>query len=322
MATVADISQSLGDYMLKGWVLTDQSCPTPGCAVPLLRSPKGRTPITSFCVKCSDENALRVQPRNHALASSSYTSTESQISRASTPPTEFSEIPESPVFLPLEESDETRRRRAQSDQASSEIGRRLLKGWAMLGDECPNEMCYGVPLVRPPKSGGEKDPRKECVICGNTYVSEVDWAGKETLVFQEVKSNAPPDVRTQGSISYIPPPSAQDSETTYQPLSSPFGRKAAEEEQVPPQHSSHPLVKSVALNTNPISPSTSSRMVVEETSEALQASLRALTRRLTSMTSHSMTDLGSLGATADAITKVAQALVQVRQLQKMQIHLE
>jgi uncharacterized Zn finger protein (UPF0148 family) len=52
------------------------------------------------------------------------------------------------------------RRRQQSDAASIEIGKRLLKGWAMLADECPNGGCYGIPLVRPPKVGNEKDPRK------------------------------------------------------------------------------------------------------------------------------------------------------------------
>ena len=35
----------------------------------------------------------------------------------------------------------------------------LLKGWAMLADECPNPRCFGVPLVRPPLVGG-RDPRK------------------------------------------------------------------------------------------------------------------------------------------------------------------
>lgn len=54
------------------------------------------------------------------------------------------------------------RRRQQSDHASTEIGKRLLKGWSMLGEECPNTRCYGVPLVRPPKTGIDKDPRKVC----------------------------------------------------------------------------------------------------------------------------------------------------------------
>jgi len=302
--------------MLKGWVLTDQSCPTPGCAVPLMRSPKGRIPITTICVQCSDENAPKTQLQSDAIASSSNISTESQISPSSTPPTEFSEVPESPVFLPLEESEETRRRRAQSDQASSEIGKRLLKGWAMLGEECPNEMCYGVPLVRPPKSGGERDPRKECVICGNTYVTKMDWAGRETLVPQDSKSNAPPDARTKGTSSHIQSSSVHDPETIHQPFSSPFGRKPAEE-LVHPQHPSYLAAHSVGLNVNPNPSPISPGIAVDETLQALQASLRVLSGRLTQITSNQMIDPGSVGATADAITKVVQALVQVKQLQQM-----
>jgi hypothetical protein len=30
----------------------------------------------------------------------------------------------------------------------------------MLAEECPNVRCFGVPLVRPPKAEGGKDPRK------------------------------------------------------------------------------------------------------------------------------------------------------------------
>lgn len=93
-------------------------------------------------------------------SASSASSQNHTISRASTPPTEISSRSSSPTFLIPAETPESRRRREQSDRASSEIGRRLLKGWALLGDECLNEECFGVPLVRPPKSGGEKDPRK------------------------------------------------------------------------------------------------------------------------------------------------------------------
>ena len=50
-----------------------------------------------------------------------------------------------------------RERREQSDRASSEIGKRLLQGWTMLGDECPSENCYGVPLVRPPRATAAAD---------------------------------------------------------------------------------------------------------------------------------------------------------------------
>lgn len=70
----------------------------------------------------------------------------------------------SPTFALPVETAESLRRREQSDAASSEIGKRLLKGWAMLAEECPNVICYGVPLVRPPKAGGGKDPRMACPI--------------------------------------------------------------------------------------------------------------------------------------------------------------
>ena len=75
---------------------------------------------------------------------------------------EFSPNPTSPVITPLLKKEEIRWRRGQSDLASSEIGKKLLQGWTMLGDECPCETCYGIPLVRPPKSVDKIDPRKVC----------------------------------------------------------------------------------------------------------------------------------------------------------------
>ncbi|KAF8192511.1 hypothetical protein BJ912DRAFT_263433 [Pholiota molesta] len=324
MASIADISQALGDYMLKGWVLTDQSCSTPGCTVPLLRSPRGKTPITTLCVKCDDGNTPA--PAQELPAASSITSTDSIHSPLSTPPTEFSDAPGSPVFIPLEESEQSRRRREQSDQASSEIGSRLLKGWAMLGDECPNETCYGVPLVRPPKSGPEKDPRKECVICENVYVTETDWAGREKLVPLESKSNGlSTSVESQAgsSLSEPTPPIA-----TTLPFSSPFGRNLAEEKpqaakgkqkafvEAPPLTLASRPIESTSIL--PMEPSSSSIMVLDETSQALQTSLRALSGRLSALTSQALDPI-SVGATADAISKVAQALAHVRQLQRGQL---
>jgi len=157
-------------------VLTDQSCPTPGCMVPLLRSPRGRTPVTTLCVKCSEEAppgtffvyqiipslklASASQVSSAPAPSASDISSEAHDSRPSTPPTEVSDTSSLQDLEPPPESDVSRRRREQSDSASSEIGKRLLKGWAMLADECPNDTCFGVPLVRPPKVGGDISPRK------------------------------------------------------------------------------------------------------------------------------------------------------------------
>lgn len=66
----------------------------------------------------------------------------------------------SDVLPPFVETEATRHRREQTDRASVEIGRRLLQGWTMLGDECPNDDCYYAPLVRRPKSAGEEEPKK------------------------------------------------------------------------------------------------------------------------------------------------------------------
>ena len=96
------------------------------------------------------------RPSSPSLSSSTH------YSRPSTPPTEESHDLSSPTFALPEETEESIRRRQQSDFASAEIGNRLLKGWAMLADECPRSTCYGIPLVRPPKSGRDKDPPKVC----------------------------------------------------------------------------------------------------------------------------------------------------------------
>jgi|SRR6267142_6775989 len=79
-------------------------------------------------------------------------------SRSSTPPTEESHDLSSPTFALPPETEESIRRRQQSDLASAEIGNRLLKGWTMLADECLRSTCYGIPLVRPPKASRDKDP--------------------------------------------------------------------------------------------------------------------------------------------------------------------
>ncbi|CEL58113.1 hypothetical protein RSOLAG1IB_02858 [Rhizoctonia solani AG-1 IB] len=106
------------------------------------------------------------------MSSSSSTAGGNMYSRDSTPATDISP-PGSDDFVLPPPSEETLRRRAQSDRASTEIGNRMLKGWAMLAEECPNDNCWAIPLVRFPRArpGAEPDPRKECVVCGTVYVN-------------------------------------------------------------------------------------------------------------------------------------------------------
>jgi hypothetical protein len=59
---------------------------------------------------------------------------------------------------------------SQSDRASSLIGNLLLRGYSLLGENCPNVTCRGIPLVGHPKKRGETQTEKrECVICGSVY---------------------------------------------------------------------------------------------------------------------------------------------------------
>ncbi|KAH9938650.1 uncharacterized protein B0H18DRAFT_22300 [Fomitopsis serialis] len=232
MSTVIDVSGKLGEYMLKGWVsahthvsykdcslataqvLTDRICSK--CSrVPLMRSPSG--PTVHFCANCdatpsppaasSSRSGLELSGRTPPTRAysgqldekSSVSSFSSMIpSRTSTPPTEISQAPSSPTFAPPADMGEILRRRQQSDTASAEIGRRMLKGWAMLADECPNSDCYGIPLVRPPKAGGEKDPRKECVICGSVYVDEDGVFGSRLVPLQPFPSSSVGAERSTG----------------------------------------------------------------------------------------------------------------------------
>ena len=150
-----------------------------------------------------------------AESSTSSATSHSVTSTPSTPPTPATEISTltDMSFAPPPETEENRRRRAQSDRASEELGRRLLRGWAMLGEECPNVGCYGVPLMRPPNNGEERSPRKvcsahtpgylslihsspkECVICGGIFTTDASVGGGRLVPLNIPEtSNAPPPV--------------------------------------------------------------------------------------------------------------------------------
>lgn len=134
-------------------------------------------------------------------------------SRASTPITDvsFHHLQDEDNFILPPPTEEMLARRRQSDLASAEIGKKLLQGWAMLADECPNTTCYGVPLVRPPKrlNNDESPPKvsieysyevchdmlinpnlmKECVVCHRVYIDAPSTSGGTHL--QELSAQSP-----------------------------------------------------------------------------------------------------------------------------------
>ncbi|KAF9452474.1 hypothetical protein P691DRAFT_756399 [Macrolepiota fuliginosa MF-IS2] len=306
MATILDAPSALGTYMLKGWVLTNRPCPNNGCKIPLLRSPAGQAPVVHLCVNCDGSSDAPRQLRVPLLAeepqvdTSTSNSSTSHITRASTPATEVSEAEDD--LPPFVETEAMRRRREQTDRASAEIGRRLLQGWTMLGDECPRDACYYVPLVRPPKAGSEQNPKKECVLCGSIYTTEKDWAGREQLVQVSAESS---------SGGAAPINQASPVQTSVKPPQQIARPDASWSISVVPseQHS-------VGVASAPLRVSSPIIDTLDSSAKALQLALQTLTSRLTSLSANStLADPASIATTADAISKVTQALSQVKQLQ-------
>ena len=117
-----------------------------------MKAPKGEAP-QMLCVSCMDGKYIFINSGRELTRNADDTTSNSSSPRSnSTPPTDMSSRPNSPPYVPPPVTTEMLARRAQSDAASREIGQRMLKGWAMLGDECPSPTCYGIPLVRRPKS--------------------------------------------------------------------------------------------------------------------------------------------------------------------------
>ncbi|KAJ7591142.1 hypothetical protein C8J56DRAFT_553808 [Mycena floridula] len=239
-------------------------------------------------------NDMRVDATDLGHTGTSH-STES--STHSTPATEFST---SSSFVLPPETEEMRLRRAQSDLASSEIGNRLLKGWAMLGEECPNPLCYGVPLCRPPKAGGEKDPRKECVVCGEIYLTETDWAGREKLVVMRPPEALVPDKKEKQNAVDLPQPEV------------PIIVRNAPSVVVPEPRPALP-----APQSTPGQKPTDT--LLEEARTALEKTITTLSQRLTSVSSHPAFDPVLLGQIAEALGKATYALSQVRALQSAEL---
>ncbi|KAL4081803.1 hypothetical protein V8B97DRAFT_105408 [Scleroderma yunnanense] len=282
---MTDVPSKLGELMLRGWILTDNPCPAPSCkGVPILRSPRGQGPVLHHCVSC-DGN-----------------------------PRELSSNLSSPTFAPPVETEEMSRRRQQSDQASTEIGKRLLKGWAMLGDECPSARCFGIPLVRPPKTNGDKGPRKECVVCGTVYVAEGDSQEWQRLV--PISSTGSPHEQSSACLASrggISDKGSTVARNSPQPLQLPT---------LDPTPTTNitvgiPSWMAPHLRDNNLVVPAPSNVTLDTSTQALELALGVLSERLTmTCANSSLLDPGSVAETAEAIGKVAQALAHVNCLRQ------
>ncbi|KAH8830829.1 hypothetical protein DL96DRAFT_1594475 [Flagelloscypha sp. PMI_526] len=312
MTSIMDAPPALSQKMLEGWALTSKTCSTPGCNLPLLRSPRGVEPQVHECVNCPQNKQAGPSARSPSLTVSTASSV-SHISRASTPPTEISSTPGSPTFVPPPPSEESIRRREQSDRASAEIARRMLQGYAMLGEECINEACVGIPLVRPPSNGTDKDPRKECVVCGAVYTLEATGGGPPQLV--PFNSPAPANKSSrdqpssQGSSASTRTPSKQVSSTWPTPI----------EEEPTLKPNEFPVILQPAVLPSPPRSNKTNQQAPSDLAfpeQALRQALKALSERLSAQSSGSRLDPSSIADTSDAILKTTLALGELVKLRK------
>lgn len=181
--------------MLRGYTLTDLSCDSCG-VTPLMREPasaasrEDRSPI-QFCALCdgrpenatpgaststTNEIVLDQNAGSHTVTHEPLTATSSAHSTSRAGPSITDDIP--PYISPYDSTPSSGPSTSQADKAAGSISSLLLQGYSLLGDNCPNPICRGIPLVGyPKKKDGTKDGRRMCVSCGGAWVDQADLEG-------------------------------------------------------------------------------------------------------------------------------------------------
>ncbi|KAN0011844.1 hypothetical protein ACTFIU_007415 [Dictyostelium citrinum] len=189
-----DITLLLGKKLLMGWSMLNDVCKD--CKiVPLVENKKDNIIL---CVSCDrqlkrDGNGEIFEEKkpNSSSTSTSSSSTTPSSSNSSTPiptTTTITNITkpqqqtikndtkqidmkyyDDDYFDDYEDEDDTplteeekiaiEKRLKKSDEFSSKMGEFLLKGWSLLSDSCPNNECYGVPLMK------DREKKFYCVSC-------------------------------------------------------------------------------------------------------------------------------------------------------------
>ncbi|CUA73857.1 hypothetical protein RSOLAG22IIIB_01376 [Rhizoctonia solani] len=234
------------------------------------------------------------------MSSSPSTAGRNTYSRDSTPATDVSALDSDDFVLPPP-SEETLRRRAQSDRASTEIGSRMLKGWAMLAEECPNDECWAIPLVRYPRArpGAEPDPRKECVVCGTIYVNDENG--------QLVAQRATPSRTTTA-----PPPQSNPTRGTSTPTPQPVPRPSTAITPAiarPSTAERTPVAQSLPKGSATASP-------FGPAENALSGALEALSQRMVHISLETDINTKQVKETAEAMETVMRALDTARNLRR------
>ncbi|KAG8712412.1 hypothetical protein FRC09_019912 [Ceratobasidium sp. 395] len=187
----------------------------------------------------------------------------------------------------------------------------MLKGWAMLSDECTNENCWAIPLVRPPRArpGAQPDPRKECVICGTVYITDENGE----LVAQPApmaRGTAAPSGSQRSQETSVEPPSRTATNIVQEVSRNQLTNVAPE---TPALVKPLPPTSITAFSSPPQPPSTNVNAFSSATG-ALQGALDSLSQRLIQITMASNIDVKQVKDTAEAMDVVMKSLQTARQL--------
>jgi uncharacterized Zn finger protein (UPF0148 family) len=132
----------MGEMMLQGWAMLAENCPNPDCpGIPLMRK---RGSKESVCLLCDPTGEK---------------ATQKEVSQPPTPPPQPKVIPQN---IPKPNVDTNLQKKR--DMVSSKIGGKLLSGWTMLSQNCPNENCRGTPLMCKGNNGVNL-----CVCCDKEF---------------------------------------------------------------------------------------------------------------------------------------------------------
>lgn len=151
-----DAARRGGDLLLSGWKMLATCCPV--CHMALFS--KGDE---MRCTRC--DLPVRLQASDH-LGNQEETDANNEVESESM--LDEKDVDEPTVSYEQMKLDYAARRK-QSDLVSGKIGEKLLQGWAMLVDTCPNVQCACAPLMR-----SDASQPMQCPVCSTQYSHSAD----------------------------------------------------------------------------------------------------------------------------------------------------
>lgn len=167
-----DFIKRSSQMMLQGWRLLAISCPI--CNSPLLS--KGEVIHCAGCdMPVKIDNSMEEMSSGKSSVKEEIISEDKEL--------ELDEEEDDDIDIPSsfeELKKEYDAKRKQKDASSAKLGDKLLRGWIMLAQVCPNESCYGIPLMKNPENS-----IISCVGCEQEFTIDSHGA------VQSVKASTP-----------------------------------------------------------------------------------------------------------------------------------